>query len=211
MPPAPRRRDDIVAAVAAYDRTHPSAPLPRNAARLLVVMFPSEDVCQRSQKSLAAEGFGRDTAYFDVAAPRRGRIPFATPGGPECPTPIGCTCRRRSTHDDPAFPPVAAPARLRPAADLRAIPGLGRQHDRPCPLQPPCPRRRRSSSGTVPASSTGRATSLAGMGAPSAVPRWLCCTRWSSTSRTSAPGGWTRPTRPSPTRPGCPSVPSPTP
>jgi hypothetical protein len=61
MPPAPRRRADIVAAVAAYNRTHPSAPLPRNAARLLVVMFPSGDVCQRSQKSLAAKGFGRDT------------------------------------------------------------------------------------------------------------------------------------------------------
>ena len=48
MPIDPRRRDEIAAAVAAYDRDHPDAPLPRNAARLLTVMFPSEDVCQRS-------------------------------------------------------------------------------------------------------------------------------------------------------------------
>ena len=61
MPIDPRRRDDIAAAVATYDAAHPAAPLPRNAARLLAVMFPSEDVCQRSRHSLAAEGFGQNT------------------------------------------------------------------------------------------------------------------------------------------------------
>src|SRR6476469_8480247 len=60
MPTDERRLDDILAAVAAYDSTHPSTPLPRNADRLLAVMFPSEDVCQRSQEALAAEGFSRD-------------------------------------------------------------------------------------------------------------------------------------------------------
>jgi hypothetical protein len=60
MPIDPRRRDDIAAAVAAYDRDHPDAPLPRNAGRLLTVMFPSEDVCQRSQEAIATEGFNRD-------------------------------------------------------------------------------------------------------------------------------------------------------
>jgi hypothetical protein len=60
MPIDPCRRDDIVAAVAAYDRDHPDAPLPRNAALLLAVMFPSEDVCQRSQGAIVAEGFSRD-------------------------------------------------------------------------------------------------------------------------------------------------------
>ena len=40
MPIDQRRRDEIAAAVAAYDRDHPDAPLPRNAARLLAVMFP---------------------------------------------------------------------------------------------------------------------------------------------------------------------------
>jgi hypothetical protein len=55
-----RRRDDIAAAVAAHDRDHPDAPLPRNAGRLLAVMFPVEDVCQRSQEAIAAEGFSRD-------------------------------------------------------------------------------------------------------------------------------------------------------
>jgi hypothetical protein len=48
MPPDLRRRDDIAAAVAAYDAAHPSVPVPRNSARLLAVMFLSEDVCQRS-------------------------------------------------------------------------------------------------------------------------------------------------------------------
>jgi hypothetical protein len=60
MPPDLRRRDEIATAVAAYDRDHSDAPLPRNAARLLAVMFPSEDVCQRSQEAIAAEGFSRD-------------------------------------------------------------------------------------------------------------------------------------------------------
>jgi hypothetical protein len=59
MPIDPHRRDDIVAAVAAYDRADPSAPLPRNTARLLAAMFASEDVCQRSLQDLAAEGFNR--------------------------------------------------------------------------------------------------------------------------------------------------------
>ena len=60
MPIDPRRRDEIAAAIATYDREHPDAPLPRNAAQLLAVMFPSENVCQRSQGAIAAEGFSRD-------------------------------------------------------------------------------------------------------------------------------------------------------
>jgi hypothetical protein len=60
MPLDLRRRDEIAAAVAAYDRDHPDAPLPRNATQLLAVMLPSEDVCQRSQEAIAAEGFSRD-------------------------------------------------------------------------------------------------------------------------------------------------------
>ena len=59
MPFDPRRRDDIVAAVAAHDSANPSAPLPRTAARLLAAMFPSEDVCQRSLQAIAEEGFNR--------------------------------------------------------------------------------------------------------------------------------------------------------
>ena len=59
MPIDPRRQDDIAATVAAYDAAHPEAPLPRSAVRLLAVMFPSEDVCQRSLDDIAAEGFGR--------------------------------------------------------------------------------------------------------------------------------------------------------
>ena len=60
MPINARRRDDIAAAVAAYNSANPKARLPRNAALLLAVMFPSEDVCQRSQEAIAAEGFSLD-------------------------------------------------------------------------------------------------------------------------------------------------------
>ena len=60
MPTDLRRRDDIAAAVAAYDSANPKARLPRNTVRLLIVMFPSEDVCQRSLDAIAAEGAGRD-------------------------------------------------------------------------------------------------------------------------------------------------------
>jgi hypothetical protein len=59
MPIAARRRDDIATAVAAYDRAT-DGPLPRNAARLLAVMFPAEDVCQRSLEALVAEGFSKN-------------------------------------------------------------------------------------------------------------------------------------------------------
>jgi hypothetical protein len=62
MPIDPHRRDDIVAAVAAHDSANPSAPLPRNTARLLAAMFPSGDMmCQRSLEDIAAEGFNRKT------------------------------------------------------------------------------------------------------------------------------------------------------
>ena len=53
------RRDEITAAVAAYDNANPFTPLPRYAVRLLAVMFPSEDACQRTLEDIAAEGFSR--------------------------------------------------------------------------------------------------------------------------------------------------------
>ena len=59
MPVDPRRRDEIAAAVAAYDAANPKARLPRTAARLLAAMFPSEDECQRSLLDIASDGFGR--------------------------------------------------------------------------------------------------------------------------------------------------------
>ena len=78
MPIAERRRDDIAAAVAAHDRANPKGPLPRNAARLLAVMFPSEDVCQRSLQDLAGEGFDRKRLPCGAEAPRRGWAPVQT-------------------------------------------------------------------------------------------------------------------------------------
>ena len=59
MPTDPRRHDEIAAAVAAYNSANPGAPLPRHTARLLAVMFPTEDVCQQSLETIASEGFDR--------------------------------------------------------------------------------------------------------------------------------------------------------
>ena len=55
MPIDLRRLDDIIAAVEAHAR----APLPRNADRLLAVMFHAKDVGQRSLDELAGTGFDR--------------------------------------------------------------------------------------------------------------------------------------------------------
>jgi hypothetical protein len=55
------RRDDIDAAVAAYDSANPLTPLSGKAARLLTAMFPAGDVCQRNIDSLRREGFGAET------------------------------------------------------------------------------------------------------------------------------------------------------
>jgi hypothetical protein len=57
MPCVASRREAVFAAVDAFNRTNPAAPLPRPAARLLAVMFATEDVCCLSQQALAAEGF----------------------------------------------------------------------------------------------------------------------------------------------------------
>jgi hypothetical protein len=49
----------MAAAVAAYDRTNPDAPLPGGAARLLAAMFASEDVCRRNLSGLERGGFNQ--------------------------------------------------------------------------------------------------------------------------------------------------------
>ena len=59
MPTDQRRRADIAAAVAAYDNANPLTRLPLNAVRLLTVMFPVEEVCQRRLEDLATHGFSK--------------------------------------------------------------------------------------------------------------------------------------------------------
>jgi hypothetical protein len=57
----PRKRD-IEAAIAAHNATAPvRRGLPPEAARLLAIMFPQDDVCHRTVGSLAAEGFDKQT------------------------------------------------------------------------------------------------------------------------------------------------------
>ena len=58
----PRIRN-IETAIAAYNATDRKTPLlPPEAVRLLGVMFPRDNVCQRSLASLVADGFDRRTA-----------------------------------------------------------------------------------------------------------------------------------------------------
>jgi hypothetical protein len=57
--PCASRREAIFAAVEAHNRTHPVSPLPRPAARLLAVMFDTDDVCCLSQETLRMRGFGK--------------------------------------------------------------------------------------------------------------------------------------------------------
>ena len=53
----------MVAAIAAHNSTVPVRwGLPPEAARLLTVLFPRGDVCQRTVESLAAEGFDQNKA-----------------------------------------------------------------------------------------------------------------------------------------------------
>jgi hypothetical protein len=59
MPCDASRRTAIITAVEAHNRAHPTARLPRPAARLLAVMFADQDVCCVSQLALQAEGFGK--------------------------------------------------------------------------------------------------------------------------------------------------------
>jgi hypothetical protein len=54
------RQQAILAAVEAHNRIHQDTPLPRQAARLLTIMFSDRDECSRSLDDLAAEGFGRN-------------------------------------------------------------------------------------------------------------------------------------------------------
>jgi DNA-binding GntR family transcriptional regulator len=54
----PDRRDALVAAVAAYNRSH--KPLPNSAVRVLEAMFANGDVCQLSLQALEdATGLSR--------------------------------------------------------------------------------------------------------------------------------------------------------
>jgi hypothetical protein len=55
------RRDEIAAAVAAYNATDREPGLPPAAVRLLATMFHHADVCQRSLSGLAREGFDQRT------------------------------------------------------------------------------------------------------------------------------------------------------
>ena len=52
------RRNAVAAVVEARKHAHPTARLPHPAARLLAVMFDTEDVCCLSQEALRTRGFG---------------------------------------------------------------------------------------------------------------------------------------------------------
>jgi hypothetical protein len=55
------RREEIEAAIAAYNDTDPDMLLPPAAAQLLTAMFAKADTCQRTIVSLEQEGLGRES------------------------------------------------------------------------------------------------------------------------------------------------------
>ena len=136
------RRDAVFAAVEAYNRTHPAAPLPRPAARLLAVMFATEDVCCLSQQALVAEGFGKIAAR-GAARPGRGGLRVEAGGHVACPGHLPASGAGRQCHDPP--PPregvrprprrAAGPQRQGPHPGLR--PRLGRPTPPAGPTQGP--------------------------------------------------------------------------
>jgi hypothetical protein len=62
------RRRAIEAAIAAHNSADDETLLPPSAVRLLAVMFPRADVCQRRLTDLEAEGFDERTVRFLLRA-----------------------------------------------------------------------------------------------------------------------------------------------
>jgi hypothetical protein len=54
------RREAILSAIEAHNRANRATLLPRQAGRLLIVMFSDRDECSRSLEDLVGEGFGRN-------------------------------------------------------------------------------------------------------------------------------------------------------
>jgi hypothetical protein len=78
----PRRRE-IEAAIAAHNDADREPFLPPEAGRLLAVMFPAGDVCQRRLNDLAAEGFSkRPLRRLLQALVMAGLLSKAGPGRP---------------------------------------------------------------------------------------------------------------------------------
>ena len=93
MPIDERHRDAIATAVAAYDRAA-DGPLPRNATRLLAVMFSAKDVCHQSLEALAAEGFNRKGCPRRYGVWRRRDCCLGSEVRPAFPIPTASICRR---------------------------------------------------------------------------------------------------------------------
>jgi|tagenome__1003787_1003787.scaffolds.fasta_scaffold20944119_2 hypothetical protein len=85
LPIDQRRRDEIAAAVAAYDSANPGARLPRSTVPLLSAMFPIEDVCQRSLQDIAAEGFDRKRLAANLRRLAEAGFLSRTPGSGRAP------------------------------------------------------------------------------------------------------------------------------
>ena len=71
--PCASRREAVFAAVEAYNRTHPAAPLPRPAARLLAVMFADRGCLLPEPASPGGRGVRQDPAR-GAARPGRGGL-----------------------------------------------------------------------------------------------------------------------------------------
>jgi hypothetical protein len=71
-----QRRAEIAAAVGAYNQANLREPLPRNATRLLIAMFPKSAICRRSPEEIAADGFS--LRHLTATLDRFVRVGFLT-------------------------------------------------------------------------------------------------------------------------------------
>ena len=135
MPIDLRRRDDIAAAVAAYDRDHPDAPLPRNAGRLLAVMFRQRTCATGAWRTSSLKGSVGTDFLRRYGGWRRPSSCHGNGVRLGSPIPTTSTCRRWCSHEEP--PPREG---VRPRPRCAAGPQRQGPHCRLQPrLGPPAP------------------------------------------------------------------------
>jgi hypothetical protein len=101
MPIDERRRSAIATVVATYDRAA-EGPQPRNATRLLAVMFPDNDVCRCSLEALEEDGFTRGVLRKTLRRLDAAGVLLRERGAP---TLIGSTCSWGGHEDRPPLIP----------------------------------------------------------------------------------------------------------
>ena len=178
MPAAPRRRDDITAAVDAYNRAHPNAPLPRPAARLLRRHVRCRRRLPAEPRGAGGGGLQRDNITRTVRALVE----------------AGLVSRQASTSRAPYIYRLHLPA---PVQSVRAPP---REGIRARPRRAAGRQRQGSHSGLRARLERPATASRASTRVRSPAPSWRSWRRCCGASTTAAPAAASRATRRSPRR-----------